>query len=175
MITHLVLVRDDRDALTTDEIIGTAILLLFAGHETTSNLIGNGFFYSMKNRGEWDRRIAEPIAGTNGGRGVPALRWPVGCLCPRRRGRPRDGWQTIREGQRVFAFMNSANRDPEAFDDAERFDIRRAQNPHLTFGHGIHFCLGAPLARLERDRRDPARRTAAADQALATSRNGTIR
>ena len=57
--------------------------------------------------------------------------------------------KTIREGQRVFAFMNSANRDPEAFDDPERFDIGRAQNPHVTFGHGIHFCLGAPLARLE--------------------------
>ena len=57
--------------------------------------------------------------------------------------------KTIREGQRVFAFMNSANRDPEAFDDPERFDIGRAQNPHITFGHGIHFCLGAPLARLE--------------------------
>ena len=59
------------------------------------------------------------------------------------------GGRTIREGQRVFAFMNSANRDPEAFDDPERFDIGRAQNPHMTFGHGIHFCLGAPLARLE--------------------------
>ena len=55
----------------------------------------------------------------------------------------------IREGQRVFAFMNSANRDPEAFNDPERFDIGRDQNPHMTFGHGIHFCLGAPLARLE--------------------------
>ena len=53
------------------------------------------------------------------------------------------------EGQRVFAFMNSANRDPEAFDDPERFDIGRPQSPHMTFGHGIHFCLGAPLARLE--------------------------
>ena len=59
------------------------------------------------------------------------------------------GGKTIREGQRVFAFMNSANRDPEAFDDPERFDIGRPANPHVTFGHGIHFCLGAPLARLE--------------------------
>ena len=56
---------------------------------------------------------------------------------------------TIREGQRVFAFVNSANRDPEAIEDPERFDIGRPQNMHMTFGHGIHFCLGAPLARLE--------------------------
>ncbi len=57
--------------------------------------------------------------------------------------------KTIREGQRVFAFMNSANRDPDAFDDPERFDIARPQSAHMTFGYGIHFCLGAPLARLE--------------------------
>ena len=60
MISQLVLARDDRDALSTDEIIGTAILLLFAGHETTTNLIGNGFLYSMKHRDQWERLIADP-------------------------------------------------------------------------------------------------------------------
>src|SRR5207237_8452693 len=60
MISQLVLARDDRDALTTDEIIGTAILLLFAGHETTTNLIGNGFLYSMQQRGEWERLVDDP-------------------------------------------------------------------------------------------------------------------
>ena len=64
MISQLVLARDDRDALTTDEIIGTCILLLFAGHETTTNLIGNGFLYSMRNRDQWERLVAEPaLAG----------------------------------------------------------------------------------------------------------------
>jgi cytochrome P450 len=61
MISQLVLARDDRDALSTDEIIGTAILLLFAGHETTTNLIGNGFLYSMKNRDQWARLVADPL------------------------------------------------------------------------------------------------------------------
>src|SRR5260221_10148644 len=59
MISQLVLARDDRDALSTDEIIGTAILLLFAGHETTTNLIGTGFLYSMKNRDQWERLVAD--------------------------------------------------------------------------------------------------------------------
>lgn len=149
MISHLVLARDDRDALSTDEIIGTAILLLFAGHETTSNLIGNGFYYSMKHRGEWERLIADPSLAPTAVEEFLRYDGPSGAFARVAAAGLEMGGKTIREGQRVFAFMNSANRDPEAFDDAERFDIGRAQNPHLTFGHGIHFCLGAPLARLE--------------------------
>src|SRR5918993_1301529 len=148
-ITQLVLARDDRDALSTDEILGTCILLLFAGHETTTNLIGNGFLYSMKNRDQWERLVAEPSMA-----GSAIEEWlrydgPSGAFARVAAADLEIGSRTIREGQRVFAFMNSANRDPEAFDDPERFDVGRAQNPHMTFGHGIHFCLGAPLARLE--------------------------
>ncbi|HZB55407.1 MAG TPA: cytochrome P450, partial [Reyranella sp.] len=149
MISQLVLARDDRDALSTDEIIGTCILLLFAGHETTTNLIGNGFLYSMKNREQWERLLTTP---TMAGSAIEEwLRYdgPSGAFARVAAADLEMGGQAIREGQRVFAFMNSANRDPEAFDDPERFDIGRAQNPHMTFGHGIHFCLGAPLARLE--------------------------
>jgi cytochrome P450 len=149
MITHLVLARDDRDALSTDEIIGTCILLLFAGHETTSNLIGNGFLYSMKNREQWERLIADPSLAPTAVEEFLRYDGPSGAFARVAATDVEMGGKTIREGQRVFAFMNSANRDPEAFEEAERFDIGRAQNPHLTFGHGIHFCLGAPLARLE--------------------------
>jgi hypothetical protein len=149
MISHLVLARDDRDALSTDEIIGTAILLLFAGHETTSNLIGNGFFYSMKHREEWERLIAEPSLASTAVEEFLRYDGPSGALARVASADLEMNGKAIREGQRVFAFVNAANRDPEAFDDAERFDIGRVQNPHLTFGHGIHFCLGAPLARLE--------------------------
>ena len=91
MISQLVLARDDRDALSTDEIIGTAILLLFAGHETTANLIGNGFLYSMKHRDQWERLVADPAMAGIGGRGVSALRRPVGRAGAGRRRRPRDG------------------------------------------------------------------------------------
>jgi cytochrome P450 len=149
MISQLVLARDDRDALSTDEIIGTAILLLFAGHETTSNLIGNGFLYSMKNREQWERLIANPSLAPTAVEEFLRYDGPSGAFARVAATDLEMGGKTIREGQRVFAFMNAANRDPEAFEDAERFDIGRAQNPHLTFGHGIHFCLGAPLARLE--------------------------
>ena len=149
MISHLVLARDDRDALTTDEIIGTCILLLFAGHETTTNLIGNGFLYSMRHRDQWERLVADPSLAGSAVEEYLRYDGPSGALARVAAADLEMGGKTIREGQRLFAFMNSANRDPEAVADPDRFDIGREPNAHLTFGHGIHFCLGAPLARLE--------------------------
>jgi cytochrome P450 len=149
MISKLVLARDESDALTTDEIVGTCILLLFAGHETTTNLIGNGFLYSMRHRAQWERLIAQPSLAASAVEEYLRYDGPSGALARVAAADIEMAGKTIRAGDRVFAFMNSANRDPEAFDDPERFDIGREQNPHLTFGHGIHFCLGAPLARLE--------------------------
>ena len=149
MISKLVLARDESDALTTDEIVGTCILLLFAGHETTTNLIGNGFLYSMRHRAQWERLIAQPSLAASAVEEYLRYDGPSGALARVAAADVEMAGKTIRAGDRVFAFMNSANRDPEAFDDPERFDIGREQNPHLTFGHGIHFCLGAPLARLE--------------------------
>ncbi|HEY6982458.1 cytochrome P450 [Reyranella sp.] len=149
MISKLVTARDEADALTTDEIIGTCILLLFAGHETTTNLIGNGFLYSMLHRGQWERLIAQPSLVATAVEEYLRFDGPSGALARVASGDIEMAGKTIRAGDRVFAFVNSANRDPEAFEEPERFDIGRDQNPHLTFGHGIHFCLGAPLARLE--------------------------
>jgi cytochrome P450 len=149
MISKLVLARDEADALSTDEIIGTCILLLFAGHETTTNLIGNGFLYSMKHREQWQRLIAEPSLAASAIEEYLRYDGPSGAIARVASGDIEMAGRTIRAGDRVFAFVNSANRDPEAFDEPERFDIARPQNPHMTFGHGIHFCLGAPLARLE--------------------------
>ena len=149
MISHLVLARDDRDALTTDEIIGTCILLLFAGHETTTNLIGNGFLYSMRHREQWERLVADPSLAGSAVEEYLRYDGPSGALARVAAADLEMGGKTIRQGQRLFAFMNSANRDPEAVADPDRFDIGREPNVHLTFGHGIHFCLGAPLARLE--------------------------
>ncbi|QQS11890.1 MAG: cytochrome P450 [Rhodospirillales bacterium] len=149
MISQLVLARDEKDALTTDEVIGTCILLLFAGHETTTNLIGNGLLYSLRFRDQWERLAADPSLADSAVEEWLRYDGPSGALARIAAADCELAGAAIRKGQRVFAFVNSANRDPEAFADAERFDIGRDPNPHLTFGHGIHFCLGAPLARLE--------------------------
>jgi len=149
MLSQLVMARDEKDALSTDEVIGTAILLLFAGHETTTNLIGNGFLYTMRFRDQWERLKADPSLAQRAVEEWLRYDGPSGALARVASGDMEFGGRTIRSGQRVFAFMNAANRDPRAFAEAERFDIGRDPNPHLTFGHGIHFCLGAPLARLE--------------------------
>jgi cytochrome P450 len=149
IISQLVAARDEREALTADEVIATCILLLFAGHETTTNLIGNGFYYSMKFPEQW-QRVKGDIALLE-----PAIEeWlrydgPTGALARVVSADMEFGGKQLLRGQRVFAFSNAANRDPKQFPDADAFDLGRAPNAHLTFGHGIHFCLGAPLARLE--------------------------
>jgi cytochrome P450 len=149
LISRMIAARADRKAMTADEIISTSILLLFAGHETTANLLGNGLYYSMRFRDQWDRLIG------NLGLIEPAMEeWlrydgPSGALARVVLSDIEFGGKAMRAGQRIFAFMNSANRDGAQFADPDRFDIGRTPNPHLTFGHGIHFCIGAPLARLE--------------------------
>jgi cytochrome P450 len=149
IISQLVAARDEREALTADEVIATCILLLFAGHETTTNLIGNGFYYSMKFPEQW-QRVKRDIALLE-----PAIEeWlrydgPTGALARVVSADMEFGGKQLLRGQRVFAFSNAANRDPKQFPDADAFDLGRTPNAHLTFGHGIHFCLGAPLARLE--------------------------
>ena len=149
LISALIKAREEDQALTDDEIIGNCILLLYAGHETTTNLIGNGLLALLRHPGEWGRLKNDP--GLVESTVEECLRYDGPSSATVRvatadhdlRGTP------IETGQRVFAMLNAANRDPDHFDDAEGFDIGRDPNPHLTFGYGIHFCLGAPLARLE--------------------------
>jgi cytochrome P450 len=147
IISQLVSERNER--LTDDEIIATCILLLFAGHETTTNLIGNGLYYTMKFPDQWARLREDPALVD------PAIEeWlrydgPSGALARVITADIEFGGKQLMAGQRLFAFVNAANRDPRQFTNADRFDIGRTPNTHLTFGHGIQFCLGASLARLE--------------------------
>jgi cytochrome P450 len=140
---------DDGDALTTDEIIANAILMLFAGHETTTNLLANGVVAFWENPDQWEMLRAQPDLVPTAVEEVLRFDGPIRAMA-RWAKTPLDiGHTHVDEGQRVLLMQWAANRDPLAFEDPDAFDITRDPNRHVAFGHGIHMCLGAPLARME--------------------------
>ncbi|MEW9533326.1 cytochrome P450 [Microbispora sp. NPDC049125] len=149
MISAMAQVVDDGDRLTEDELIGTCVLLLNAGHEATVNVTGNGWWSLFRNPGELDRLRADP--GLLPTAVEELMRWDTP-LQMFERWVLEDievGDVTIPRGAEVALLFGSANRDAEVFPDPDRLDVGRADNPHISFGAGIHFCLGAPLARVE--------------------------
>jgi cytochrome P450 len=148
MISRLLAVSDGGHALSEDEIVGNCMLFLFGGHETT-NLIGNGVRVLLAHPDQLAllradstlmRRAVEEILrydGPTGGQ-VRVVKVPHAL----------HGRQ-FEVGQRVFIMVHAANHDARQFANPDTFDITRHPNPHLTFNSGAHFCLGAPLARLE--------------------------
>lgn len=140
---------DGGDALALDEVLATCILLLTAGHETTANLIGNGVLALMEHPDQLQLLQCDPTLIN------PAIEEMLRFECPAKIvGRTslidrQLGGQTIRAGQRVLVLLGAVNRDPEQFSDPECFDITRTPAPHLAFGAGPHFCLGAALSRAE--------------------------
>ena len=149
LISEMTSVVDDGDRLTEDELIGTCVLLLNAGHEATVNVTGNGWWSLFRHPEALARLQAEPAL-------VPTMveevmRWDTP-LQMFERWALEDievGSATIARGSEFGLLFGSANRDPQVFPEPDRFWIDREPNPHLTFGAGTHFCLGAPLARLE--------------------------
>lgn len=143
--------RDDR--LSHDEIVATALLLLFAGHETTTQLLANGLYWLLRDPGA----LAELRANLEDAKLVEnaveeMLRFDGPSLSMVRVAAVDFDWHGARigKGERVFLFMSGANRDPRVFAGPDRLDLRRVNaGDHLTFGYGPHFCTGAPLARLE--------------------------
>ncbi|MCT9929759.1 cytochrome P450 [Planotetraspora sp. A-T 1434] len=149
LISALAQVADEGDRLTEDELIGTCVLLLNAGHEATVNVTGNGWWSLFRNPAELDRLRADP--GLLPTAVEELLRWDTP-LQMFERWVLEDievGGVTIPKGVEIALLFGSANRDPEVFPDPDRLDVGRADNPHISFGAGIHFCLGAPLARVE--------------------------
>jgi cytochrome P450 len=143
----------DREArMSGEELVATCVLLLFAGHETTTHLIGNGL-WALLSHPEQMRllRARRDERDFVEGAVEEMLRWDGPSLAQVRVARERVEWNgTVFEpGERIFLMLASANRDGELFADPDRFDLARAPNQHLAFGYGIHFCVGAPLARLE--------------------------
>ncbi|MGW2259851.1 cytochrome P450 family protein [Streptomyces sp. NPDC001780] len=155
LISGLIRASDHGEHLTENEAAAMAFILLFAGFETTINLIGNGMYALLRNPDQkallqqalerGDSRLLETAV-------EELLRYdgPVELATWRYATRPlRIGGQDIGQGEPVLVVLAAADRDPDRFADPDRLDLGRRDNQHLGYGHGIHYCLGAPLARLE--------------------------
>jgi cytochrome P450 len=149
LLTRLVQAEVGDTRLTERELLHFFELLLAAGTETTTNLISNAIVCLAEHPAELARLRAAPELVPSAIEEVLRYRTPVQAMFRTTRHPVELGGTTIPQGRLVLAMLGAANRDPRHFPDPERFDIGRAPNPHLAFGHGIHFCLGAPLARLE--------------------------
>ncbi|MFJ6694883.1 cytochrome P450 [Streptomyces sp. NPDC091272] len=152
LLSALIRTRDEGgDQLSPDELMGMAFLLLVAGHETTVNLISNGV-RALLSHPEQLAALRADFDGLIDGAIEEMLRYdgPVETSTFRFAREPVElGGVTIPAGRLVLVALASGDRDPARFPEPDRFDIRRSAQGHLAFGHGIHFCLGAPLARLE--------------------------
>ncbi|MBV2154997.1 cytochrome P450 [Kitasatospora sp. SUK 42] len=153
LLSDLIAVRDEEgggDRLGEDELTSLAFLILFAGYENTVHLIANAVLALLTHPEQLAALRAEPelIAGAveefarfDGPAPLAIRRFP--------REDVEIGGTTVPAGETVLLSLASANRDPEQFADPDRLDLRRRENGHLALGHGIHYCLGAPLARME--------------------------
>ena len=137
------------DRLSSDEVVSNCVLLLFAGHETTTNLLGNGLYHLLRHPEQEAKLRAHPELTESAVEELLRFDGPVTATTKVATRDLELRGAKLAAGDRVLTFMASANRDPERFEDPDRLDIERRNNRHLTFGFGIHFCLGAPLARLE--------------------------
>ncbi len=149
ILSALIQAHDADDRLSEAELIVTAATLLMAGHETTVNLIGNGMRALLSDPEQFAllRERPELAAGAV----EEALRYDAPSQMTSREATVESelGGMTIAPGQMLNLLIGSGNRDPLVFADPDRFDITRAENRHLSFGMGLHYCLGAPLARME--------------------------
>src|SRR5579864_3687825 len=149
LLTKLAEAEVDGQRLTDDEILGFFQLLLVAGTETTTNLLNNAILCLLEHADQLARLQAKPDLLPPAIEEVLRYRSPVQWMFRATKREVEVRGQKIPAGKLVLPMIGSANRDPRHFPDAARFDITRDPNPHIAFGHGIHFCLGAPLSRLE--------------------------
>jgi cytochrome P450 len=149
LLSQLVALEDDGDRLSEDELIATCILLLFAGHETTTNHIANGLLSLLCFPGELDQLRENPEMAQRAIEELLRFDGPSGAQVRVAKVEQELRGKRLKPGDRVFLMLNAANRDPEAYADPDRLDLDRDGPAHLTFGFGMHICLGFPLARLE--------------------------
>jgi len=149
LMTLMLRAEHQGDRLTHDEVVANCVLLLFAGHETTTNLLGNGLFHLLRHPAQAALLRADPSLLHHAVEELLRYDGPVPATV---KIATEDRWwhgRTIRGGDMVMPFMASANRDPRQFPDPDTLDVCRAPERHVAFAAGMHFCLGAWLARLE--------------------------
>jgi cytochrome P450 len=148
-IVGAILDAADGDVLTEEELVAFYVHTLFAGHETTQHMVGNGIYWLMRHREEWERLCADPSLVPTAVEEVMRFDTPVHWITKTTdRDVELDG-VTIPEGARVAMLIGAANRDGQVFADPDRLDVGRRPNDNLTLAFGPHFCLGASLARIE--------------------------
>ena len=149
LITKLIQAEEGGEKLTEDELISNCILLLNAGHEATVNVIGNGVYALLQHREQLERWRKQPELTASAVEELLRFDTPLHLF---NRWVLQDlefGGLQLKQGMQVSLLLGAANRDPAIFENADRLDIGRKKNPHVSLGGGIHYCLGAPLARLE--------------------------
>ncbi len=149
LLSAMIAAEEQGDRLSVPELLSNAMLLLNAGHETTTNLIGNGTLALLRNPSELERLRRDPTMLPSAIEECLRYDSPVQMTGRRSKVACEVGRTPIGAGQQVIVLIGSTNRDPERFPDPERLDVGRADNDHLSFGGGSHYCLGANLARLE--------------------------
>ena len=151
LLSDLIAARDNADRLSESELVRLGVTLLISGHETTANQLGNFVFLLLSDRRHWTRLVADPDL-------IPRaveelLRYtPMAASVDFARIAVDDvqlSGRRIAAGDAVLVQLHAANRDAAVFERPDELDLARAENPHLAFGHGVHHCLGAPLARME--------------------------
>ena len=149
LLSAMVHAHDGEEALSDDEVIANAILMVFAGHETTMNLLANAVVAFNSWPQEWDKLYRDPSLAQTATEEVLRYDGPIRAMARWAKEPLELGGHQIARGDRLLLVQHAANRDPAAFVEPDRLDIARWPNRHVAFGHGIHTCLGAPLARLE--------------------------
>lgn len=149
LLSQLVHLEDGGDRLSEDELVATCILLLFAGHETTTNHIANGLASLLRFPDQLEALRADPALAPRAVEELLRYDGPSGAQVRVVKVEQELRGKLLRPGDRVFLMLNAANRDPEAYEQPDRLWLERGGPAHLTFGFGMHICLGFPLARME--------------------------
>ncbi len=149
LVSRLVTAEVDGEVLSDEDIIGFSILLLIAGNETTTNLLSNLLHYLSQHTADWDRLRTDRSLIDAAIEEILRFDAPVQYVDRKATREVEFYGQAIAAGERVSLLMGSANRDESIYEDPDSFRLDRGRSHHHTFGHGIHFCIGAPLGRME--------------------------